>query len=137
MYRSSRGAVVKFEVENSNTPSNETTIVSVNAVLNALKTSVSNLHVLTKEIEGSLSDSLQGTETLATNKICDIQKIDFLRQSLKDAQSVLEHVEQRCQWIPGREVFTEDLVRITDMRESLFGETRTDKCSRLDGDIWL
>lgn len=95
------------------------------------------LHTLAQDLETSLSETLSTSDKLSAEAFRTIQRVDYLRQSLKDIGAILTHVGQDLCWLKGKEIRIDTLHDIVDMRESL----GTLYIRRDDGqqchDIWL
>ncbi|WP_375186142.1 hypothetical protein [Pseudooceanicola sp.] len=95
------------------------------------------LHELTRDLEASLSDTLSASDKLSTEAFRTIQRVDYLRQSLKDIGAILTHVGEDLRWTEGHEIHLDTLQEIVDMRESLGSLHEVHVGPQQVHDIWL
>ncbi|WP_136635685.1 hypothetical protein [Pseudooceanicola onchidii] len=105
--------------------------------MSVLGEQVSTLHGLAHELERSLSETLSATDRLSAEAFRTLQRLDYLRQSLKDIGAVMSHVGEKLSWTEGREVHLDSLHELVDMRESLEGLVPKKDNGAAVHDIWL
>ena len=98
------------------TPSPE---VPADVLMSTVADQVTQLHNLTIELETSLSETLGVHDTLTAESFKAIQRVDYLRQSLKDISAIMALAGTNIQWLPGLEIRIDALLDIVDMRDSL------------------
>ena len=105
--------------------------------MSVLSEQINTLHALARSLEASMSEALSNSEKLSTDAFRTIQRVDYLRQSLKDIGAIMAHIGGGVRWEDGQEVRITDLLDIVDMRESLRGlHPATESASHVH-DIWL
>lgn len=104
----------------------KTTIdVDAESFVEVIAGQVATLHGLSLSLESSMSQSMCTCEPLGQAQIQMLQRVDFLRQSLRDIDAILNFIGPRLAWIGQEAPKAEDLIEAVDMRESLTGLVST------------
>ena len=111
--------------------------IPADVLMAVLGEQVSTLHELASDLEASLSETLSASDKLSTEAFRTIQRVDYMRQSLKDIGAILTHVGQDLRWTDGHEIRLDALHEIVDMRESLGSLHEVRVGPQHVHDIWL
>jgi hypothetical protein len=104
----------------------KTTInVDAESFVEVIAGQVATLHGLSLSLESSMSQSMCTCEPLGQAQIQMLQRVDFLRQSLRDIDAILNFIGPRLAWGGHEAPKAEDLIEAVDMRESLTGLVST------------
>lgn len=103
---------------NDETP---TVDVPADSFIEVVAGQVATLHGLSLSLESSMSQSICTCEPLGEAQIQMLQRVDFLRQSLKDIDAILQYVGPLVSWKSGPNPSAIPLVHAVEMRESLKG----------------
>ena len=104
----------------------KTTIdVDAESFVEVIAGQVATLHGLSLSLESSMSQSMCTCEPLGQAQIQMLQRVDFLRQSLRDIDAILNFIGPRLAWIGQEAPKAEDVIEAVDMRESLTGLVST------------
>lgn len=112
-------------------------IVPADVLMSVLGEQVGALYSLAQELEASLSETLSVTERLSSDAFRTIQRVDYLRQSLKDIGAIMTHIGDGVEWAEGSEVRLNELHSLVDMRDSLDGLQVAKPTANAVHDIWL
>jgi hypothetical protein len=111
--------------------------VPAHELLRVLHTRTKALYQLSQELEDTLSETLTGLNNLSPKSVKSMQRIDYLRQSLKDMTALLGHIEPEVCWRDGQKITQADLQDLVDMRDSLGDLTTIPSGGKQPHDIWL
>ena len=118
-------------------PSADDTTIAADELLGVLHTRTQALYQLSQELEETLSETLNGLEYLSPKSVKSMQRVDYLRQSLKDMSALLGHIGPEVCWTPGQNITCADLQDLVDMRDSLGDLTSLPSRRDQPHDIWL
>ncbi len=120
-------------------PASEPYDILADHLVEGLSSQVSALHAIVIGLETLVSEKVTSNDRLTESSIQMVQKIDFLRQSLKDVSAILKHIGPSLTWQDGQSVDTEQLLQLVDMQKSVHGllQTEEDKRPPPVHDIWL
>lgn len=118
-------------------PSPDDATVAADDLLRVLHTRTQALYQLSQELEETLSETLNSLEYLSPKSVKSMQRVDYLRQSLKDMSALLGHIGPEVCWMPGQNITCADLQDLVDMRDSLGDLTSLPSRRDQPHDIWL
>lgn len=96
------------------------------------------LETLALTLESTLADTICECQAVAPETIHTLQRVDFLRQSLKDVAGMLTLLGPNLAWVTGRQVSYDVLRSVVDMHGSVDGMRQDEQsASDEDGDIWF
>lgn len=98
---------------------------------------MSNLQVLVASIEETLSDRLANDQNLSTSDVQDLQRMDYLRQALKDAAAIASYLSDHVEWTSVHGPDADQLETIVDLRDSLSWLRHGSRTEPHQQDIWL
>lgn len=100
---------------------------------------LSSLHSLVVGLENSVSQNICACNGLSDSAIHTMQRVDYLRQSLKDIAALLTHVGPSMDWKLDTHITAETLRDLVDMQDSLRGIVKPPNPSKTvpQHDIWL
>ena len=80
---------------------------------------VAGLRALTTGLEDALSASLCTCKPLAEDAVLNLQRIDYMRQALKDLEGILLRFGPALGWAEGQRMTHSALQETVDMKESI------------------
>ncbi len=99
---------------------------------------VSALESLALALESTIGETICSCSEVAPETIHSLQRIDFLRQSLRDVALMLETVAPRLDWREGQAMSLGDLRAKTDLAVTLASlHQESPSPSEEDHDIWF
>lgn len=111
--------------------------VPADALMSVLGEQVATLYDIAQELETSLSDTLSAADELSADAFRTIQRIDYMRQSLKDIGAILSFAGPDMQWQSDKAIRIDTLHDIVDMRDSLGALHHRREDAPQCHDIWL
>ena len=92
---------------------------SAEEVLAVIAGQIGSLETLTVTLEHAVAAAIQVAGTIPDDAIQNIQRLDFLRQGLRDAGALVDLVGPRVAWKDDAALSVNDLKRTVHMRGSL------------------
>ncbi|PYC48246.1 hypothetical protein DI396_04400 [Litorivita pollutaquae] len=93
--------------------------ITASSMIEVLAGKVNTLHGITSALEDALSVSLCECSPMTRESAQSFQRVDFLRQSLQDIESILLYVSQHMSWHEDSSVTVDGLLHAVNMRDSL------------------